>query len=186
MLEDLHRKYDLLMFLVAVLQLKECITQLSIQRVYLHLIYPLSMNLIIMQQEVAMSIRLKYSTVQMVPTWFDSDWSAVGGSNLFARTVNTTLTSADHGVGASTYYIAFVFDGDMGDINYWYIDDVQLATVNSFNNLVVDKSNADVIMEGGIAINNDLTIPSGHGANVILNPTARLTVNGSLNNDQWK
>ena len=128
------------------------------------------------------TIRLKFSTVQMVTTWFDTDWSAAGGSNLLARTVNTTLTKTDHGVGASTYYIAFVFDGDMGDINYWYIDDVQLATVNSFNNLVVDKSNADVIMEGGIVINNDLTIPSGHGANVILNPTARLTVNGSLNN----
>ncbi len=36
-----------------------------------------------------------------------------------------TLTAA-HGVGASDFQIAWVFDGYTYDINYWYIDDVML------------------------------------------------------------
>ena len=47
-------------------------------------------------------------------------------SSISANTFNITLTTA-HGVGATDFRIAFVFDGDTFGINYWYIDDVTVT-----------------------------------------------------------
>ncbi|MDD4310537.1 MAG: choice-of-anchor D domain-containing protein, partial [Candidatus Cloacimonetes bacterium] len=45
-----------------------------------------------------------------------------------AQTVEFTLNSLDHGVGANNLQIAWVFSGDTYNIDYWYIDDVIVST----------------------------------------------------------
>ena len=76
----------------------------------------------------------------------------------------------------------FAIGTTTGDALY-YIDDVEFATINSFNNVYVNKSDANVTMQGGVVVNNNLDIEGGNGSNLILNPTARLTVIGDLHNN---
>ncbi len=113
------------------------------------------------------TLKVQYSTDGI--NWSDSDWSLSPTGNVNANQVTTTLTSASHGVGTETYYIAFTITGNLFNIDYWHIDDVQLYFAfepdNSFYNMVINKSNAEVTLIGDISLDNDLTVK----------PTAYLT-----------
>ena len=55
-------------------------------------------------------------------TW--NNVMTIPSATIPATTVNETVTTPD--VGSSTFQIAWVFDGDSYNINYWYVDDVIL------------------------------------------------------------
>jgi len=107
----------------------------------------------------AYTVKVEYSTDGS--TWQDAGWSVSPTGNISATPVSLTLTTAQ-GVGASNYYIAFTITGNLYNINYWYVDDVQLyynsVGVQTFNSIIDSKSNSELIVNGNIVINNHLII----------------------------
>lgn len=107
-------------------------------------------------------IKVQYSTDGV--NWNDAGWSVSPTANIPATPISVTLTTSE-GVGAANYYIAFVFDGRLNRIDYWYIDDVQLYFSTSgleiFNNLTINKTNALISTNGSIDVQNAFTINPG-------------------------
>jgi len=106
-------------------------------------------------------VKVQYSTDGS--NWSDSDWSIVNPtSDVGPETVTTILTSASHGVGSSTYYIAFTITDYLYDIWYWYIDDVKLfydtPGVETYYDLVISKTTNPMSTNGDINVDNNLTI----------------------------
>ena len=110
----------------------------------------------------AYTVKVQYSTDAI--NWFDAGWSVSPTGNIAATTVSVPLSVAQ-GVGSPTYYIAFVITGNLYNIDYWYIDDVQLYYITpagqTFFDLVDNKSAAEVIANGNILLLNDLTVRPG-------------------------
>lgn len=67
-------------------------------------------------------------------TWSDV-WSVSPTASIPATPVNIPLTTAN-GVGSSTLYIAWVFDGYTNNINYWYVDNIVLAGPDQYGGAV--------------------------------------------------
>ena len=61
-------------------------------------------------------------------TWGDV-WTTSGGP-MGPETVEIAVGGSD-GMGSATFQMAFVYIGDSYNINYWYVDDVQLQEVGS-------------------------------------------------------
>ncbi len=57
-------------------------------------------------------------------TW-NTAWELINPSAMPATTENVTITTSD--VGSATFQMAFFFDGDSFNINYWYVDDCMLS-----------------------------------------------------------
>jgi hypothetical protein len=105
------------------------------------------------------NVKVDYSTNGT--TWINA-WVLSPTAPVPANTVTVNLTSAQ-GVGAATYYIAFTIDGNLYDINNWYIDDVKLSYTatpsESFYNLTSGKTNAlTSTTSGSVNVANNLTI----------------------------
>ncbi|MCD6101650.1 MAG: choice-of-anchor J domain-containing protein, partial [Candidatus Cloacimonetes bacterium] len=58
-------------------------------------------------------------------TWNDV-WTTVPTGNIGPETVSLTIDNAD--VGSDNFQVCWYFDGYSFNINYWYIDDVYMAT----------------------------------------------------------
>jgi hypothetical protein len=134
------------------------------------------------------TIKVQYSTDGT--NWFDSDWSISPGGNINATQVSTTLNAASHEVGASNYYIAFTITGNLYNVDYWYIDDVQLyytpAGNETFHDLIINKTNAEVTTTGAINVNDLVIKPSSYftnpsGNNLTLNIGNELTLESNEN-----
>jgi len=69
-----------------------------------------------------------YLQVRVSPdgsTW-NTVWNQyISSSGYYSPTINL---DASDGIGSSTFYIRFYFSGDSFDINYWYIDNVNLSS----------------------------------------------------------
>ena len=130
------------------------------------------------------TLKVEYSTDGN--NWYDSDWTLSPSANVGPAQVSTTLNSTSHGVGTSTYYIAFTITGNLNNIDYWYIDDVQLYYPSTndvtFHNLSITKNNAEVNAngEGSILINNNFSIKPNafftNPANVTITATGNTTI----------
>ncbi len=96
-------------------------------------------------------------------TWTNL-WSSTPGANVSGTTISLPLTPAE-GLGAANYYIAFMISGNTWDINYWYIDDVQLyyntSGLETFNNLTINKTNALVSTNGNVDVQQAFDIKPG-------------------------
>jgi hypothetical protein len=109
------------------------------------------------------TIKAEYSTDGT--NWQDAGWSLTPTGNIPATAVSIPLTVAQ-GVGSPTYYISFTLVGVLKNVDYWYIDDVRLSYSASgnpitFHNLVINKSNAEVVADGDIEVANQFTIRPG-------------------------
>ena len=106
--------------------------------------------------------KVQYSTDAV--TWYDAGWSVSPSSNISATQVSLNLTGAQ-GVGATNYYLSFTITGNLFNINYWYIDDVQLSYpasgIEIFNNLEINKINTTVSTNGDINVNGAIVIRPG-------------------------
>jgi len=105
------------------------------------------------------TVKVQYSTNGT--TWNDAGWSLSPGANVNATQVSLNLTGAQ-GVGASNYYIGFTITGNLFNIDYWYIDNVQLYYSVSgglnFYNLTINKTLNTATVNGNLNVNNDLTL----------------------------
>jgi hypothetical protein len=57
------------------------------------------------------------------------EWESPG--DFAAHLFTAILTAADHGVGADSLQIVWIFDGDSEDINWWNIDDIHVGEVTT-------------------------------------------------------
>ncbi len=87
-------------------------------------------------------------------TW-DTAWDMNVSSSLPATTENITITTSD--VGSSTFQMAFFFNGDSWNINYWYIDDVILGGGQPATGFIEGL----VTLEGGTGNVEDVVIAAG-------------------------
>ncbi|MBE9492102.1 MAG: T9SS type A sorting domain-containing protein, partial [Bacteroidetes bacterium] len=124
------------------------------------------------------TVKVQYSTDGT--NWFDAGWSVSPTGDIPATTVSIPLTTAQ-GVGSSTYFISFTITGNLYNIDYWYIDDVQLHYpgfgTETFYNLTINKNNVEATTNGNINVNNDFTVTPGA---YFTNPSGRtLDVTGN-------
>ena len=70
--------------------------------------------------------------------WSDV-WSVDPTGNIGPETINILLDAGD-GVGSDTFYLAWTFEGDSYNVDYWYIDDILVRTpptsVNVYNQTI--------------------------------------------------
>ncbi len=125
------------------------------------------------------TLHVQYSTDGT--TWTDL-WSITPSGNVNATAVSLPLSSSD-GLGTATYYIAYTITGNTYDINYWYIDDVQLhytmPATETFYDLIIASNNATISTNGDITVlHNFRLFPKGE----YTNPTGKLlNVAGNFN-----
>jgi len=71
------------------------------------------------------TIKVQYSDDGI--TWNDSGWEILGGSGDIGPTEEEVVIPS----AGDTLYIAWVIDGNHFQINYWYIDDVEITDSNA-------------------------------------------------------
>jgi PKD repeat protein len=105
------------------------------------------------------TVKVEYSTD--ASTWYDAGWSITPSADVGSTQVDLTLTGAQ-GIGSSTYYVSFTITGNLYNIDYWYIDDVQLhfpgSASEEFYNLTIAKNGSITSTNGDIDIDNNLII----------------------------
>ncbi len=92
-------------------------------------------------------------------------------ANLPATTENLVITTPD--VGSPTFQVAWVFDGNSFNINYWYVDDVVLSgtLITYDNDLAAIEINGSTIVNAGNTENYEISVK-----NVGYNPQNSYTV----------
>ncbi len=102
-------------------------------------------------------------------------------SDLPATTENITVTTPD--VGSANFQIAWVFDGDSYNINYWYIDDIILegTLITYDNDLAGMEIEGPMVANAGNTVNYDVTVKNV-GYNVQNSYTVKLMRNNELLN----
>lgn len=72
---------------------------------------------------------LKIQTSTNLSTWTDAGWIYSSGvGNIGPATVNLSITQ---NLNNATTYIAFVLDGNLYQLDYWFIDDITITSVQS-------------------------------------------------------
>ncbi|MBM3436017.1 MAG: T9SS type A sorting domain-containing protein, partial [Bacteroidetes bacterium] len=108
------------------------------------------------------TVKVEYSTNGT--SWYDAGWSVTPAGDVAATQVSLTLTDAQ-GVGSATYYVSFTITGNLYNVDYWYIDDVQLhypgISNEIFYNLTIANSSATTSTNGDIMIENDVVVKPG-------------------------
>lgn len=108
------------------------------------------------------SLTLRVQTSTDLNTWTNSDWAIEApASNISASTVTVDI---DIDPAAAATYFAFVLDGNLYNIDYWYIDNLQieaaasvsLPAVRTLNVSNVSQNNATV--SGEVASNGNASI----------------------------
>ena len=81
-----------------------------------------------MIDDYAAGVTLTVQTSTDASSWTNTGWSYTSGSgNMNAALETLTVNTAD--VGSSTFYISWSADGNLYQIDDWYIDDVLLTSV---------------------------------------------------------
>lgn len=109
-----------------------------------------------------------WNTVQVFPS-----------SDLPATTENITITTPD--VGSATFQVAWTFDGNSFNINYWYVDDVLLegTLITYDNDLAAMSITGNTIINAGNTENYEIAVK-----NVGYNTQDTYTVKLFKNNTQ--
>ncbi len=91
------------------------------------------------------TLRIQSSTDKEI--WADETWSLASGSgNIGPVTVNTTI---ENNLNSATTYVAFVVDGNLFKFDYWYIDNVLLATLPTVTTTAVSDISSTTATSGG-------------------------------------
>ena len=101
------------------------------------------------------SYTLGVSTTSDGTNW-NTAWDINVSSSIPATTQNITISTPD--VGSETFQLAFFFNGDSWNINYWYIDDV---IIGGGNPPLMGYIQGDVTLNGGAGNVEDVQITAG-------------------------
>lgn len=102
---------------------------------------------------------LRVQTSNDKVTWTNTSWSvATTSTNIAAATVNVAITTNLN--NANTYF-AFVVDGNLYQIDYWYIDNVSLAAGSSATVPTVSTTAASSITSSSAVSGGNVTADGG-------------------------
>ncbi len=104
----------------------------------------------------ASSYTLGVSTTSDGTNW-NTAWEINVSSSIPATTQVITISTPD--VGSETFQLAFFFNGDSWNINYWYIDDV---FIGGGNPPLMGYIQGDVTLNGGAGNVEDVQIAAGN------------------------
>lgn len=66
-------------------------------------------------------------------------------ANIAADEYEYILTNEDHGISTDNFQIAFVFDGNTENINWWFIDDISLQNIENYKFIPYFEDFSDVV-----------------------------------------
>jgi len=97
--------------------------------------------------------------VRVETTSDGTNWNTVqtwNPQNLNATTENISVSTPD--VGSGSFQIAWTYDGDPWDINYWYVDDIY---IESGSPQIMGYIAGNVVLEGGAGDIEEVQITAG-------------------------
>ncbi|RPH31977.1 MAG: M6 family metalloprotease domain-containing protein [Bacteroidales bacterium] len=95
---------------------------------------------------------LRVQTSNDKSTWTNTTWSvAISSTNIAAATVNVTVTT---NLNSATTYFALVVDGNLYQIDYWYIDNISITsgsttTIPTVSTTAVSSITSSTASSGG-------------------------------------
>ncbi len=102
---------------------------------------------------------LRVQTSNNLSTWTNTTWSvATGSTNIGPATVTVDITS---NLNSSTTYIAFVVDGNLYQIDYWYVDNVSITTGSSATVPTVSTTSVSSITANSATGGGNVTADGG-------------------------
>ncbi len=108
---------------------------------------------------------LRVQTSNNKSTWTNTTWSvATSSTNVGPATVTVNITS---NLNSETTYIAFVVDGNLYNIDYWYVDNVSIVASGS-GSPAFDTPISDLTENDGVKIFNLYPNPASDYINISL------------------
>jgi hypothetical protein len=102
---------------------------------------------------------LRVQTSNDKTNWTNTSWSvATSSTNVAATTVNVTVTT---NLNSSTTYFAIVIDGNLYQIDYWYIDNVSITAGSGATVPTVTTTAISAITSSGAASGGNVTADGG-------------------------
>ena len=102
---------------------------------------------------------LRVQTSNDKTTWTNTSWSAATSStNISAATVNVTVTT---NLNSETTYFAIVIDGNLYQIDYWYIDNVSITAGSGTTVPTVTTTAISAITSSGATGGGNVTTDGG-------------------------
>jgi len=131
---------------------------------------------------------LRVQTSNDTSTWTNTSWSvATGSSNIGPAEITIPITS---NLNSSTTYIAFVVDGNLYAIDYWYVDNVSIRSTIlhvSKDGICSGKTPCYVTIQAAVnAAKDGDTIKVGLGTfteGPVRSTTGMITISGGWNTD---
>ncbi len=104
------------------------------------------------------TLRIQTSTDKV--NWTNATWSlaSVSNANVGPITVNTTITSS---LNSATTYIAFVVDGNLYQIDAWYIDNVSISAATASTVPTVTTSSVSAVTATAATCGGNVTADGG-------------------------
>ena len=107
----------------------------------------------------AAGVTLRLQTSNDKTTWTNTSWSvATSATNIAAATVNVTVTT---NLNSATTYFALVADGDLYQIDYWYIDNISITSGTSTTIPTVTTTAASAITASTATSGGNVTADGG-------------------------
>jgi M6 family metalloprotease-like protein len=104
-------------------------------------------------------VTLRLQTSNDKTTWTNTTWSvATTATNIAASTVNVTVTT---NLNSATTYFALVADGNLYQIDYWYIDNVSITSGTSTTIPTVTTTAASSITSSTATSGGNVTADGG-------------------------
>lgn len=102
---------------------------------------------------------LRVQTSNDKTSWTNTNWSAATSStNISAATVNITVTT---NLNSETTYFAIVIDGNLYQIDYWYIDNVSITAGSEATVPTVTTTAISAITSSGATSGGNVTADGG-------------------------
>lgn len=107
----------------------------------------------------ATGVTLSVQTSNDKTTWTNTGWSvATTATNITAATVNVTVTT---NLNSETTYFALVADGNLYQIDYWYIDNISITSGSSTTTPTVTTTAASSITASSATSGGNVTADGG-------------------------
>lgn len=104
-------------------------------------------------------VTLRVQTSNDKTTWTNTPWSAAtSATNIAAATVNVTVTT---NLNSATTYFALVADGNLYQIDYWYIDNVSITSGAATTTPTVTTTAASSITSSSATSGGNVTTDGG-------------------------
>ncbi len=100
----------------------------------------------------AAGVTLRLQTSNDKSTWTNTSWSvATSATNIAATTVNVTVTT---NLNSNNTYFALVADGDLYQIDYWYIDNISITSGGSTTPTVTTTAASSITSSSAVSGGN--------------------------------